>query len=226
VPSNAKFERGLGLTVIATNHPGLGKATKIHLGLLDPSLVARLDRDLPRSLFPNDEPFMVRTAALRVALRDLGSAGGNHAEVQMVYPGLGRVLQELCGVTGIWLDGRETAEDTVRRISRRMLTSGSAGCQTIMFPEGGTTGKRLRGDPMELEPFRSGFVAVARVAGASILPVVQVVDVSGPILVKFLEPVKIDDWATMSDRETADMLRRDMQLAISDELRARQLANS
>lgn len=63
---------------------------------------------------------------------------------------------------------------------------------TVLFPEGGTSGKRNGGGPYDLEPFHSGSFAIAGKLGITVLPITQFFNPNRGFEVAVFEPFKPD----------------------------------
>lgn len=62
----------------------------------------------------------------------------------------------------------------------------------VLFPEGGTSGKRNGGGPYDLEPFHTGSFRIAAELGITVLPVVQYFNPTAGFEVAVFEPISLD----------------------------------
>jgi 1-acyl-sn-glycerol-3-phosphate acyltransferase len=81
----------------------------------------------------------------------------------------------------------------------------------VMYPEGGTSGKRNQGGPYDLDHFQTGAFVIASHLGIPVLPVCQYFNPDGGFEIAILPPVNIPNtedreyFATVAQKAQADM---------------------
>jgi hypothetical protein len=200
--------------IVVTNHLGLGKAVKFDRAAL--ACRATVEPFEDSHVFPNDEPFMLRSAAVRVALEKALGERPVFA-VQIQYPALGMRIQRGYGSILLGSNGRGSVS-ALAQVARTLLETVPQLIISIT-PEGGTSGKRTPPwDPHLLEPFHTGAFVVADQLGLPIVPVVQVVGAEVGHRVVVMAPFRCVDQLA-DHHSAATWLRRRMQSEIDALLR-------
>ena len=171
----SKIEPGQSV-IIVTNHLGTAKLTAFspkEIGL-----------DVP---IDTVEPFPIRHAPLSV-LSDKLEAPLFEAAVELPNP-LNEV-QKAAGVIAIPASGsgRLTAleDDTKKALTNQKGL-------VVMYPEGGTSGKRNDGGPYDLDHFQTGAFVIAAHLSLPILPVCQYFNPEGGFEIAILPPIEVEN---------------------------------
>lgn len=169
-----KNERGI---IIVTNHFGIAKLT-------------RIDNSEGRFPIPIEvfEPFPLRYASLFLVSERLD---GNLYETAIELPGALNKIQEACGTLTIPPVGEKRTETLIEKVEK--LVEKDSRAVMVMYPEGGTTGKRNNGGPYDLGKFHSGAFVVSAKTRTPILPVCQAFNPEKGFEVKILEPIFLEE---------------------------------
>lgn len=132
------------------------------------------------------EPFPIRHMSLSTISRAL------NMEIHESAIELPRVLskiQKSCGVVMVSADGQNRTQKLIDDVNRLMIDHKSA---VVMYPEGGTSGKRNEGGPYDLDIFHKGAFVVAKNLNIPILPVTQFFNSKSGFEIDVLEPIQAD----------------------------------
>lgn len=145
--------------IIVTNHLGTAKLSRIQ----------NFNREFKVDL-DEFEPFPIRHAPF-VKIADKYGFVLHETAIQMPKP-LDRI-QEACQVLTIPAEGSNRTQLLIDRVEHYLTKEK---CAFVMYPEGGTSGKRNNAGPYDLDHFHSGAFVVAAYARLPILPVCQYFD--------------------------------------------------
>jgi hypothetical protein len=187
-----KNEKGI---IIVTNHFGIAKLT-------------RIDNSEDRFPIPIEvfEPFPLRYASLFLVSERLG---GNLYETAIELPGTLNEIQEACGALTIPPVGEKRTETLIKKVEK--LVEKDPGAVMVMYPEGGTTGKRNNGGPYDLGEFHSGAFVVSAKTRTPILPVCQAFNPEKGFEVKILEPIFLEEEDLGKISDIVEMTKASMQ---------------
>ncbi|MBI4099860.1 hypothetical protein HY440_02530 [Candidatus Microgenomates bacterium] len=184
-----------GSLILVTNHLGLPKLTRID----------NHDHHLPVEL-DEIEPFLIRYAPLTLVADSLGA---KIHEVSIELPEGLLQIQESCGVLTIPVSGLGRTGQLVRRVQDALATGEKQAL--VMYPEGGTSGKRNSGGPYDLDEFHSGSFVVAATSGLPILPVCQFFDSERGMELDIMSPVRLSGSDLSSVQGIARKVQGEMQ---------------
>lgn len=177
--------RGEKGVIVVSNHFGIAKLT-------------RIDNSEGRYSIPIEvfEPFPSRYASLFLVSEKLG---GNLYETAIELPGALNEIQKACGTLTIPPVGEKRSKTLLKKVEK--LVGKDSGAVMVMYPEGGTTGKRNNGGPYDLDEFHSGAFVISAKTKTPILPVCQIFNPEKGFEVKILEPIflKEEDLGKISD---------------------------
>lgn len=142
--------------IIITNHLGLIKLTKID----------NSNKKFPLAL-DNFEPFPLRHAPILPIAQKLGF---NLHETAIELPHPLSKIQKACGILIVNPEGNNRTQKLINDTSQLLDTQKSA---IVMYPEGGTSGKRNNAGPYKLDTFHSGSFVIGLKLNIPILPVCQ-----------------------------------------------------
>lgn len=187
-----KNEKGI---IIVTNHFGIAKLTKI-------------DNSEGRFPIPIEvfEPFPLRYASLFLVPERLG---GNLYETAIELPGALNEIQEACGTLMIPPVGEKRTETLIEKVEK--LVEKDSRAVMVMYPEGGTTGKRNNGGPYDLGGFHSGAFVVSAKTRTPILPVCQAFNPEKGFEIKILEPIFLEEEDLGKISDIVEMTKASMQ---------------
>lgn len=191
--------------IIVTNH--LGAIKLIPISNKDRTLDVNMDKF---------EPFPLRHAPLKKITDELGAT---LVETAVKLPRKLLDIQKACGVITVATLGVGKTETLIQDTQKKFLDSPTA---IVMYPEGGTSGKRSEGGPYNLDPFHSGAFVVAQRTGVPIVPICQYFDPESGYKLSILEPFTV----TQKDLGNIKDLARDMEQKMQNELDRLQLQNS
>jgi len=185
-------EKGI---IIVTNHFGIAKLT-------------RIDNSGGRFPVPikTIEPFPSRCASLLLASERLD---GDLHETAIELPGALTQIQKACGVLTIPPVGEKRTKILIEKVEG--LVKKESGAVIVMYPEGGTTGKRNNGGPYDLDEFHSGAFVVAAKTRTPILPVCQTFDPKKGFGLVILEPIFLEEKDLGKLSNIVEMTKKSMQ---------------
>lgn len=188
-----KLRESRGLIVV-TNHLGLPKLTRI-----DNS------QKVYGSTLSSIEPFPVRHAALLLLADKLNHQEIHEASIELPSPIL--EIQEACEVLTISPSGSGRTSTLQEKV--RALLARSPHSLIVMYPEGGTSGKRNHGGPYDLEDFKTGSFVIGAELEIPIIPVTQFFDPNEGIKVDVADPIflKPEDLDKVGEIAGATQLR-------------------
>lgn len=165
-----------GLAVIG-NHIGFNKLTKITSELLENKLIGLGASGALRKIppMPNNDPFIFLFAPIICALYNLFATAKMHLSIiTMKYPNIYSNIVKRTGGMIVYSTGGSKYTNLLA--SALAL---SANCRNenkvpvfIIFPEGGTSGKRNNGSPYSLDVFKEGYSRLANKLEIPILPII------------------------------------------------------
>lgn len=169
--------QGLKGILVVTNHFGLQKLTKIE----------NTNRKFPVSL--NEIPSSpIRFVGLPVIARRLGA---QIYETALELPSPLLEIQKACHSITIPVIGKERTKILLNQVSS--IDSKDKKFVIVMYPEGGTSGKRNMGGPYDLDEFQTGAFVVAAKTGLPILPVCQYFNPNKGYELYLLEPMFLSE---------------------------------
>jgi hypothetical protein len=217
VPPGFDARRLDELTLVATNHLGLGKLLPISAQSLRRDLLKLFPTFPHVDLVPaprNGEFFLLRDAAPRYVLYANGLRQVAVIQERQPWP-INRV-QDRCGVLGIpaVAGGRTSLILNALQVQRQLAGSSQRRIAVVFCPEGGTSGVRSgTGDAHGLEVFRTGVFRCAGSLDLQIMPLVQVVRTGGGLTVIMGPPRRVQALGRTPE-EAANALRAEMQRMI------------
>lgn len=180
-----------GSFIIVTNHLGTPKLTRIQM----PDLLKGKDI----------EPFFIRYCGFKLIADKTGSA---LHETAVELPGRLRDLQEISGTVTIPVTGEGRTEKLINDVKDKLQKERSV---FVMYPEGGTSGKRNSGSPYDLDEFHKGSFVVAALAGIPIVPVCQIFDPEKGLILEVLDPIKPEEMELAKIQNLMNETRQKMQ---------------
>ncbi|MDP3918096.1 MAG: 1-acyl-sn-glycerol-3-phosphate acyltransferase [Candidatus Woesebacteria bacterium] len=169
--------------IIITNHLGIIKLTKIN----------------------NIEPFPLRHASILPISQRLNMSLHESA---IELPGKLSSIQRSCGVIVVNAGGRNRTQQLIDDTRKIIDKEQSA---IVMYPEGGTSGKRNNAGPYDLDVFHTGAFVVAKNLNINILPICQYFSPDTGFKLHILKPLQPQDINTQDLRSLANNLRLKMQ---------------
>lgn len=130
--------------------------------------------------------------------------GNGIYEASFEQPGkLGQLFREAGNID---VPPQPFAQDRVDTLTNdtKDLISNAPNSALVVFPEGGTTGKRSNGRIYNLEKFHKGAFVIAAKLGMPILPVAQYFDIQrGGFDLRIFEPFSLDQSVTVDEIDEA-----------------------
>lgn len=207
--------------IVISNHVGAAKLLKVTRREVESTLPDSVRRAHPMTgRLLNSDSFLVLFAPPIVAtLEALAPTKPEFIPISVKYEGSFGIIAQAHGFVQIG-ERRLSAYSSLRsQVLSRVTAARERGALpiVIIFPEGGTTGKRLTADPFRLEPFQSGFFHLSQHVGLPILPIV----VTFNDRFEFLSQVLFTaDFATRRCTSPVECLHQDMQWNITRALNA------
>ncbi|OGM26528.1 hypothetical protein A3D00_03430 [Candidatus Woesebacteria bacterium RIFCSPHIGHO2_02_FULL_38_9] len=186
--------------IIVTNHLGIAKLTRI----------SNFDHKFPIEL-EEFEPFPSRHALLSPVTQ---MTGGQMHETAIELPSTLLKIQESCEVLTIPVKGKGRTELLSKKV--RILLSEEDRPIVVMYPEGGTSGKRNDGGPYDLDEFHTGAFVVALKTGLPIVPVCQYFNPNSGFELYILEPIRPKIESADQAEDIAKRTRSSMQLKLKE----------
>lgn len=180
--------------IIITNHLGIAKLTRI----------SNHDRVFPVDL-DEFEAFPSRHASLMPIADKLDA---NLYETATELPGKLLDIQKACEVLTIPPSGSGRTEILIKEVSS--IRQRGSKSLIVMYPEGGTSGKKNQAGPYDLDGFHRGSFVVAMKAGVDILPVCQYFNPKGSFDLHILDliphqEIGLENLPNVMDRAKASM---------------------
>lgn len=185
--------------IIVTNHFGLGALTIID----NSSGTYPVDLDE----FPG---FPVRLAGLRLVSEKLEKPV-YEAAIELPEPLL--TIQKATPTLIVPITGTGRTEKLIQDTKDAMQGSGAV---IVMYPEGGTSGKRNNGGPYDLDEFHSGAFVVASQLGLPILPVCQVLNPNSGLELHVLSPKNVGSADANEIKEVMNQTKAEMQSKLQE----------
>ncbi len=181
--------------IIATNHFGSAKLTRIP--------IRNLGLDLP---LEEIEPFPIRHAPF-VTIEKVLNGKIFECAVELPQPFLG--IQLASGILTIPTSG----EGRSQKLTEKILAVNKNEPKTliVMYPEGGTSGKRNHGGPFDLDEFHTGTLVVAANLDIPILPVIQKLNPETGIELSVMEPLYVSKDQLKDSKSILENLKNKMQ---------------
>lgn len=186
--------------IIATNHFGSAKMTRI--------ITSELGIDIP---IAEIEPFPIRHAPF-IAMEKITGNKIFECAVELPEPFL--KIQKASEIIIIPSSGEGRTQKLIDSIVECNKEEDKTAI--VMYPEGGTTGKRNMGGAYDLDEFHSGTLVIAAKLGLSILPVCQIFDPNEGIKLIILEPIVLRENDLVNINEKTEDLKRSMQKSLKD----------
>lgn len=161
--------------IVVSNHLGLGVLTII-------------DNQEGKYSVPLKEfaGFPVRLSALNLLSEKLEKPLFETA-IELPEPLL--AIQKATSTITVPIDGTGRTQKLIENTS--LIISEKDGAIVVMYPEGGTSGKRNNGGPYDLDEFHSGAFVVAQNLNLPILPVCQVLNPQNGLELHILKPIDL-----------------------------------
>ena len=179
--------------ILITNHLGMAKVTRI------------ANEDLPIAL-PEIEAFPSRHAAL---VRVTDKIGASLHETAIELPSLLFEVQKACGVITIPVEGEGRTEKLTQDVAALIGKGGAFAF--VMYPEGGTSGKRNEGGPYDLDECHPGAFVVAAKFGLEVLPVCQYFNPEEGLELHILKPMTLSGSDLPRIKEITENVKAQMQ---------------
>jgi hypothetical protein len=165
--------------IVVSNHLGAAKLLKTNRRAVNSRLPVAVQIMTPMTgRLLNSDSFLVLFAPVIAAtITALPSKKLEFIPVSIRYEGSFGESAERLGF--VQFNTAHSSYSSLRnQIETRILCARSQGAipVVIIFPEGGTTGKRETRDPFKLEPFHHGFLNISRDFNLAILPIVVTFD--------------------------------------------------
>lgn len=162
--------------IISTNHLGIIKLTPV---------------ENPNHKYPialdKFEPFLLRHAPFSAISEKLKAT--LHETAVQLPPPLSKI-QKACGVITI-IPGTEGGTETIiQEVDSIQKNEGRI--IVVMYPEGGTSGKRNNAGPYDLDNFHTGTFVIAAKTGLVVLPVTQFFNPSSGYELTILPPIRLN----------------------------------
>ncbi len=152
-----------------------------------------LELDVPES--PEIYPFPIFFSSLvPVAQKLEDELYDAHLEI----PGSILQIQEAAGLLVI-PKNNDVFTDIRKRT--RQLISQHPNSLIVIFPEGGTSGKRNMGGPYDLDRFHRGSLAIAQELDIQVIPICQYFNPNSGFELGILPPVRLDNSPSVEDRD-------------------------
>lgn len=197
---NLDAEKGI---IIVANHLGIAKLSRVE----------NSGRQIPVDL-DEIEPFPSRHAGYKVVA---DAVGGKLHEAAVELPGVLLDIQEASGVVTIPVSGSGRTKLLVDKVKK--IAESDQNSVFIMYPEGGTSGKRNQGGPYDLDEFHKGAFVVASELGIPVVPSVQYLNSEGALEIRILKPIIIEDEDTQDLKVMAERAQVSMQDALDESVR-------
>lgn len=200
--------------VVISNHVGANKLVKIVPDLIAENLTVEFQGGV--TALVNDDSFFLLFAPVFYAISGAGKFSNlSFIPVLMDYPEPHRSFSERMGFVCLKRSGGNNYNFLIRDLRARFDAAKNASKVpvVIMFPEGGTSGKRNGKDPYDLCEFKSGFVKIADIFGLDIRPVVVKFNRDLSFSATMLPPVARENVT----RTSVEQIRREMQCALQKE---------
>lgn len=194
--------RGSRGVIIVTNHLGMGILT----------IIDNTDHRFPVSL-EEFVGFPVRLAALPLVAENLDVP---LYETAVELPPPLFEIQKACKTIIVPVEGKDRTEQLARNVLS--LVAREPGAAIVMYPEGGTSGKRNNGGPYDLDEFHRGAFVVAIQTGLPILPVCQYFNPEKGLELHVLKPILLEQRDIGRVDEIKEETRAAMQKRL-DELK-------
>ncbi len=179
--------------IIITNHLGLPKIGRFQ------------DDDIYSGI--EIEPFTMRHFAFGQITQETDTT---LHEAAVELPGVLHDIQNASGVITINVLGEGRTEQLIKDTQNVIQKEASA---VVMYPEGGTTGKRNGQSPYTLEHFHSGAFVVAKQLGIPVLPVCQYYNPNNGMELHVLPPIRLDERSDV--KQIAEETQHAMQAKLN-----------
>lgn len=185
--------------IVVTNHLGTAKLTRIdnHNGLIP----AKIDEI---------EPFPIRPSVLSLIAQHRNAS---IYETAIELPTPLSDIQRACGVIIVSPSGHHRIEKLISDVKK--LVQKNLNSLIVMYPEGGTSGKRNNGGPYDLDEFHSGAFVTAMINGLPILPVCQYFHPEFGMQLYILNPITLTQSDIKNRNGIAQSIKEDMQLTLN-----------
>lgn len=133
-------------------------------------------------------------------------------EAHLKLPGPLKKIQEAAGTLIFPNPGKDGGQFSVVLERTKNHIENHPNGLSVIFPEGGSSGKRNNGGPFDLEHFHGGPISIASELGVTILPVAQYFDPEKGFELRVFEPFTPSPGiAREKASELADKTRKQMQ---------------
>ncbi len=181
--------------IVVTNHLGLGVLT----------IIDNKNGKYPVAL-SEFAGFPVRLSALSI-LSEIVNKPLFEAAIELPEPLLS--VQKATPTVLVPIDGTGRTQHLVNETSK--IIDQNYGAMIVMYPEGGTSGKRNDGGPYDMDTFHSGAFVVAQQLGLPILPVCQMLNPQKGLELHILPAKKIEKNDPELIKEIMEKTRNEMQ---------------
>lgn len=185
-----------GPLIVITNHLGTAKITRVNTSDLNTS----------NSQLEEIEPFPIRVAPIYLISEKL-SMSIHECAIELPDPFLD--VQTKSGVLTIPARGEGRTELLQTKV-QSMIESDDKSI-IVMYPEGGTSGKRNSGGPYDLDVFHTGSFVIAKNLGLPILPVFQSFDSSDGFRLDILKQIMPNELNSLNIKMVSEDTRSKMQ---------------
>lgn len=184
--------------IIITNHLGMSKLCRID----------NKNRSFPVNL-DEFEPFLIRHAPLVEIAKKMEF---NIHESAVELPQKLSDIQKACQVVVVQASGSNRTEKLIDDCNK-IFNSGKQ--LVVMYPEGGTSGKRNSGGPYDMDEFHTGAFVVAAQTGVPILPVTQYFNPETGYELDIFQPISVKNNDREYLQELIETSRTEMQQVLN-----------
>ncbi|HCR36014.1 hypothetical protein A2130_04190 [Candidatus Woesebacteria bacterium GWC2_33_12] len=182
--------------ILITNHLGTAKLSRIRLS----------DLSVDVQNLEEIEPFPIRVAPLQLIAEKTSL---NLFECAVELPNPFFDIQEKSDVITIPSKGNNRTKYLQEKIVSILKDNSKS--LFVMYPEGGTSGKRNHGGPYDLDIFHSGSFVIAKYLQLPILPVFQSFDSDLGFGLRLFPKIESSDLNITNLKETVEKVRLIMQ---------------
>lgn len=204
VEGNTKIKSGADNLIALEQKPLILIAN--HIGTAKISRIKTRDIGVNIPLLEEIEPFPIRVAPIELIAEKLSL---NLYECAIELPDPLLEVQEKCGVLTINTSG--TGRTNILQSKIEKVLNKDKKPMFVMYPEGGTSGKRNLGGPYDLDTFHTGSFVIARNLNLPILPIFQSFNETEGFQIDILEPILIQDLTEQNLKEVVESTRVKMQ---------------
>ncbi|MEK7472466.1 MAG: hypothetical protein AAB625_00325 [Patescibacteria group bacterium] len=185
-----------GPLIVITNHLGTAKISRIKTNIIN----------INNYPLEEIEPFPVRVAPISLIAQKL-SLNLHECAIELPQPFLN--IQNQSGV--ITIPARGEGKTKLLQSKINSLISTEPNSLIIMYPEGGTSGKRNDGNPYDLDIFHTGSFVIAKNLNLPILPIFQSFDSNHGSRLDILKQIMPNELNSLNIKMVSEDTRSKMQ---------------